>query len=171
MALIVEDGTGKTNSESYCSVAEATAYHGSRNQGDDWDAIDDKDAALRLATDYMLQIYRGKWAGSRVTSTQSLDWPRYDVELFDAPSGYGAFPAVVPFNVVPAEVKKACAELALKTGNGTLLVDTGREVLSESVGSISVTYSQGSSQQTSYPVVSAFVRPYMKPAGSRVYRA
>lgn len=151
MALVVEDGTGLSNAEAYCSVANATTYHNARGNADAWDAIEDKEAALRLATDYLTQKYRGKWQGKRTTSAQALDWPRTGVKWTDSPAGYYAD------NALPMELVNACAELALRTAAGPLLADLGRETLSETVDVISVTYAEGRSRQTAYAAVDGWL--------------
>ena len=83
--LIVEDGTGLSNADSYASLAEANLYHA--NHGNvDWSDIDatTKEQLLRKATDYMVAQYRLQYAGYRRYSTQSLDWPRLYVPLIDS---------------------------------------------------------------------------------------
>jgi len=161
MALIVETGSGSATAESYISVADATTYHNARGNEDAWDAIDDKEAALRKATDYMGQKYRGLWAGVRANNEQALDWPRYDVPKVDGPGGYRSFPNYYPFDVVPVEIMRACAELALKTADGELLVDTDRATQSESVGPLSVTYFDSSGQQKRFAAVDGLLRPFI----------
>lgn len=81
MALIVEDGTGLAAAEAYASVAEADTYHTARGREATWTDLDAdvKERALRLATDYMQQAYRSLWAGTRKTTAQALDWPRWNV--------------------------------------------------------------------------------------------
>ena len=152
MALIIEDGTGKADAESYCSAADATAHHNGRGKADAWDAVDDKEAALRNATDYITAIYRSRWAGIRATAVQALDWPRSDVPWEDSPLG------VRPSNTIPLELKQACAELALKANDTPLLTDLGRETLSERVDVIAVTYAEGKSRQTQYALVDGLLR-------------
>lgn len=160
MALVVEDGTGKANAESYVSVAEVTAYFAGRgSRADDWDAIEDQEAAIRGAMSYLLQVYSGQWAGLRSTDAQALDWPRINVPWRDSPAG------TRPDNVIPSELKAACAELALRTADGDLLADTERETLSERVDVISVTYAQGRSQQTQYPAVHGLLRSLLTAGG------
>ena len=61
--LIVEDGTGLSNADSYASLAEANLYHA--NHGNvDWSDIDatTKEQLLRKATDYMVAQYRLQYA-------------------------------------------------------------------------------------------------------------
>lgn len=157
MALTVETGAGLVNADSYASVAEATAYFAARARADDWDLIDDKDAALRAATEYLQSVYGTRWDGMRTFSAQALDWPRIGVPRLDDASGEWAS------NAVPLAVKRACMELAIRWSPTTpLLTDLGRETLSERVDVIAVTYAQGASRQTQYAAVAAMLRPFLR---------
>lgn len=144
--MIVEDGTGLANADSYASVAEAVTYFGSRGKADDWDGVDDQEAALVKATDYMEHVYRLRWLSYRTTSVQALSWPRAWVPIPDAPGGYGvgSLATYVPNNVVPTEVKRACMELALRSASAELAPDLDRKVLSETVGPLSTQYDPSS---------------------------
>lgn len=157
MALIVEDGTGLSNAESYCSIEFATTHLASRGKGDLWDAVDDQEAALRAATDYMVQSYRSRWKGTRRSSSQALDWPRYNVVLSDVEGD-----PYLDSDFVPQEVKQACAELALRASTTDLLADVSRQTSSESVGEVSVSYFQGQSSQTQYEAIERSLRPYLR---------
>lgn len=167
MALIVEDGTGRADAESYCSVAFATAYFSKRGQADAWDAVEDKEAALRLATDYVEQTYRGRWLGIRTRDEQALDWPRSEVPL------PGSWLGVRPHDEVPAELANAVAELALRAASAPLLEDLGRETASESVGPISVSYREGGPRQQTYTAAVSWLRTLLRGSGGamRVTRA
>ena len=166
MSLIVEDGTGLANAESYASVAEADTYHTARgNTG--WEAVDDKEAALRKATDYMLQTYSMRWVGDRATNTQALDWPRTDATRKNVTTGQGWYQDTYSSTIVPTEVKRACAELALKAATASLSEDLGPEVSAESVsGAVSVTYAQGSRRTIKYSAVDGILMPALKDGGS-----
>jgi hypothetical protein len=98
----------------------------------------------------MAAIYGGAWAGSRMTLAQALDWPRTCV--------------CVP-TPVPAEIRRANAELALRAAAGDLLADQGAQVVSEQVGPISVTYAAGARQSTRYAFIDAMVARWMRGAG------
>lgn len=105
MALVVEDGTGLANSESYISVADADTYHSDFGHTV-WTGEDTvKEAALRNATQYLDSKYVRRWKGLSVLSTQALDWPRTGVTLTD---GW-----LVVSTVIPLDLQHACAELAL----------------------------------------------------------
>lgn len=170
MALVTEDGTGLPNADSYCSVVEAADYHTKRGNDAAWDAIDDQDAALRVATDYLTQMYSGQWRGVRATPTQALDWPRLNV-LWPENEAKGYRPS----SPLPNELKWAVAELALRVPDG-LYVDEGRRVKQETIGPLTTVYEEGSSQQTSFVVVERWLRTLLDDdsygyGSSRVYRA
>lgn len=168
MALIVEDGAGRADAESFASVAEADTYHAARGQGDAWDAADDKEVALRLATDYLEQAFRGRWLSFRTTAAQRLSWPRAWVTLPDAPYGYGSWAAFVPNNVVPLEVKQACMELALRTLSGPLAPDLTRTTVMEKVGPIEVQYNRSAPAFTQLRSIEMLLAPFLTNAGASV---
>ena len=168
MALITEDGTGLATAESYTSVAAADQYHSERGNSA-WALLTTaaKEQALRLATDYMVQTYRLRWAGYRVTAVQALDWPRYFVPIKDSPGGYGTLPAYYPYNTIPAAVASACADLALRASSGTALAaDLDRPTIEESVGPITVKYAAGARQALVYRAVDNLLNPMLKLGGS-----
>lgn len=166
MALIVEDGSGLPNAESYISVTDADTYFANRGNAA-WAALDTttKEQSLRAATDYMSQTFRLRWVGMRVTITQGLDWPRAWVPIVDSPSGYRAFPAYLALDVVPAEVSRACAELAVRSSASELSPDLTTQVTRETVGPITVEYAQGARQTPFYKSVEAWLAPYLKARG------
>jgi hypothetical protein len=163
MALVVEDGTGRADAESYISVASATSYHAARGNTA-WallasDTI--REQLLRKATEYMLQEYRALWASFRVTVTQALDWPRAWVPIPDAPSGYGSMAAYVANNIVPVEVQRACAELALLASTTDLNPPLERTTSSEKVGPVEVTYDKTAPERKRYPQIDQMLQPYI----------
>ena len=163
MALIVEDGTIVAGAESYATVAQANAYHTARGNSA-WELLDDVDAkepALRKATAYMVQMYRARWKGFRVSAAQPLDWPRMNVVLDDGPYAYG-YSTVLAINVVPQEVRDACAEFALRASVADLAPDLERAAQVETVGPISVTYDPASAESVRYRALDALLAPYLK---------
>lgn len=160
MALIVEDGSGLANAESFISEADADLYHENRGNTT-WDSVAEKEAMLRRATDYMEQAYRLRWTGMRVTTTQRLSWPRAWVPIPDAPSGYGSVGGYVEQNVVPEQVKAACAELALLASTGDLNPVLDRVTTREVVGEIEVEYQPNSPQYKRYRSVDMLLEPFL----------
>lgn len=164
MALVVEDGTGKADAESYISVVDASAYHTARGNAA-WAALASdtiREQCLRKATDYMVQNYRASWKGARMTATQALDWPRGNV--YTTPFINGAsneYPYLVADDIVPTEVKNACAELALKASSAELAPDLAKDIIQQKVGPISTTYSESSPQQKRYRAIDMILTPYL----------
>jgi hypothetical protein len=163
MAIIVEDGTGKSDAVSLCSVAAADAYHLARSNSA-WSDLDpaDKESALVRATDYMQAFYRLQWKGMRKTSTQRLDWPRYGVTIPDA-QYYG----YVLDTIVPEEVVNACAELALRASSGPLAPDLQREVIREKIDVLETWYAPGS-QYVRYREIDAMLAPFIAVGGNTI---
>lgn len=169
MALVVEDGTGKANAESYISVADATTYHADRGNTA-WAALATdalREQALRNATEYMVQVYRLRWKGFRMTATQALDWPRSFVYLEPVLTGSNeSYPQLVSDVIVPTDVSRQCAQLALRASTGTALIaDAGQTVKKEKVGPLEVEYSEYSPSTIRYPSVDAALAPYLKSNG------
>lgn len=173
MSLIVEDGSIVTGAESYISVLDANTYHTNRNNGDWAEAeTSEKEAALRKATDYMLQVCRTRWQGWKVSETQALDWPRNSVYVDQTINYNNQITAhLIPNNVVPLEVKKACAEYALKALSGDLFADLTQSITREQVDKISVDYDKFSPQSVRYVAIEAMLAPFFQATNSQLMRS
>lgn len=159
MALEVEDGTGKSNAESYISVADADARHTAFGNSA-WTGTDAvKEAALRRSTAYLEQAYRTRWTGQRKDLTQALSWPRYDVIV------EGCW---VASDSVPTDIANACADLALRALADDLAADTTRAVIREKVGPLETEYDANSPQATRYRAIDAMLAPYLTGGGAMV---
>ena len=147
--MIVEDGTGKADAESYLSVADADSYHTARANSAWADVAEPtKEAALRYATDYLDGTYR--WRGEIKEETQALGWPRdgaYDDEGRELTG-------------LPRTLRHATAEIALAHTQEAINEPQGPRVTSESVeGAVSVTYADREGNQgASYPIVYTLIR-------------
>lgn len=107
MALVVENGSGLPNAESYISVADTLAY--ATLMGLTWapgtTAL--AEGALRRATVWLEARYRNRYIGYKVNRrNQALEWPRHDA--YDRNDDY------IPFTTIPVEVIKANAEAAIR---------------------------------------------------------
>jgi len=104
--LIVEDGTGLPNADSYLSLADFKLY--AESQAFDIAAMTDPqlEAALRRGTAAVDAMYRTRFTGVRLTGyTQALEWPR-------SGGTYRPGGAAVPSNIVPVQIRNATAQLA-----------------------------------------------------------
>jgi hypothetical protein len=105
MTIVVEDGTGLTNANSYCSLVDANTYNlGNVYYSDYWDALDDdvRENHLIKASEY-LDIYVD-WFGTRVYETSGLRWPRSGVIDLDGNA--------IDDGIIPVNLAKATAEMA-----------------------------------------------------------
>ena len=172
MTLIVETGAGLATAESYLSAVDADAYHA--NFGNTtWADLDPdvKESALRRATQYLTGVYRMRWAGSRMTSAQALDWPRAFVPKRDVIGGYRSYPSYYDNTSVPQEVKQACAVMALKAVQGDLAPDLERQTASEKVGSLQVDYVAGAPEYTRYRAIDLMLKPLLGSTGIGLVRS
>lgn len=155
MTIIVEDGTGMTNSESYAAVSFCDTYHA--NLGNvDWGAasvtVAAKEAALRKAVRYLDGNYR--WGGLKLHWNQALQWPRYDAFQ----DGW-----LLPFNVIPQLLINATAEAAriALTCELSPAIDPVGGVQSEGVGPVRVTYYPRGNVREVYTVLDDILRPLL----------
>ncbi|HNT88273.1 MAG TPA: hypothetical protein PKL84_10455 [Candidatus Hydrogenedentes bacterium] len=136
--LIVEDGSGKTDADSYVSVTDADIYVTDRyTAASTWLDLteDQKEAFLRRACQFLDSYFRGKWKGVKRTSTQSLAWPRASV--LDE-EGYLIADDSVPPVVIEAQIESA---LILHGGYDLQAVLSGTgTVTRQKVGEIEVEY-------------------------------
>lgn len=158
--LIVEDGTGVANADSYVSVAEADAYHASRGNTL-WAAItlERKEQLLRRASDYLTNTYYGGWIGVAAFNVNLLAWPRNPIE----PRHYGLFDLAVPL-----PVRQAVAELALIANTISLIPQPSNTRGKKRVkfGPIEVEYDSTSGTQSKFLAASMLLTPYLKTTAS-----
>ncbi len=171
--LIVEDGSGRADAESYISVAEANTYFLANGEPASWmQARDDrKETALRVATRSLNLLYYGKWSGIKASAGQALAWPRMSV--------YDADGFVLLTNTLPPMLKAATAALALRwlqdstSVLGDVSVDSAA-IVSESVtvGPITEqkTYQGAKNSKKSFPEIDAMVKT-LTSAGGRLERS
>jgi hypothetical protein len=133
--IIVEDGTGVPNANSYVSTTEFLAWLAERG----YVVNGNTDELLLRAMDYIESL---NFIGERVSCDQALSWPRAWVPI----DGCCYFDS----NVIPPGLKIAQMQVARSIDSGIDPLSTlPRLVSSVTVGPISVTYEKGSS----YPIV------------------
>lgn len=156
MAIEVEDGTGKSNSNSYVTVEEFTDFMVERGETTIAEADEDqREFALIKAADYLEQKYRLLWKGSRAQSTQRMSWPRRGVDVPDFFDPFYRDLSNIPLsfqdtlfiaeNEVPYETKVGQMLIAKEVfsgdqASGTLQGSLGRSTKREKLGVLEVEY-------------------------------
>ena len=158
MAIVVEDGTGLADAETYVSVADCTAYLDARGKtAFGLLTVPEKEAALRNAADYLDAKYGSRLQGYRLVVTQALYWPRecvtYDNVTWD--------PAPLPVPLI-----RSCCEAAALSSTGTdlfLPLDRGGQVTEklEIVGPITerTKWAGSAPVGTTYPAIDRLMNP------------
>lgn len=131
--IIVEDGTQVANANSYVSVADARIY--ATNRGITLPANDDNVAVMLIKASDYLEAQGDLYKGERVSDTQSLQWPRNCVYVYNA---------LIPSNVIPKQLISAQVQLAMAINAGLDLqpnIKPDAYVIREKVGPIETEYS------------------------------
>jgi hypothetical protein len=168
MALVVEDGSGKTNADAFVSLTDCDTYFTNRQGSAAWNDAgvtdEEQEAAIRNSTAYLDRRYHGLWRGMRIELNQALDWPRQDIIDVD---GFAVDAASVPQAVIDA-----CCEGAVLALSEDLLPDIANTgIISEetvAVGSVRSTtkYEGGKSQIKSFRKIETLLRGLIHPTGT-----
>jgi len=155
--LIIEDGTQVVGSNSYASDTEYKSYAALRGQTVSA-TQPEREANLIAAMDY-LKATEGSTQGRRVSSTQSLPFPRVGVWLY----GYS-----VTSTTIPSEIKTAQLEAALFAESEALLSNsTGDNVKRQKLDVMEVEYF-GGGKKTNLQRVNAYLAPLLMSSDSLV---
>ncbi len=147
MALVVEDGTGKSNADSFISQADADTYFTAHDAPTAWSGLSSakKDAALL----YACVTLDGNWIwdGTITVTTQALGWPRTGVEDDEGRD--------IDSDVIPTRVKNAQCELALLHTSSPLNsnYDRGNAISREKVGPIETSYFESATMEPRLPII------------------
>ena len=147
MALVVEDGTGLANAESYVSIPASPS------------PTAQKEAYLRKATEYLDNRYGDAYQGARVTTTQALGWPR----------AYAVVDGVeVAEDALPTQLIRATCEVALLLAQGvdiTPVLERGGRIkaLTQVVGPLSerTAWADDASPYATFTAVDRWIKPLL----------
>jgi hypothetical protein len=153
--MIVEDGMIVTDANSYVTVAFADAYHNARGNSA-WTGTDAvKESALIRATDYIEQVYSGRWIGHQQSDNQDLSWPRTFLHPFLSSNDYHVS------GQIPKSLKQAVCVLALESFTDELNPVRDRAIRREKVDVIEVEYMDNARNGKSRPAIDGLLRPYL----------
>ena len=150
MALVIENGQGLSNAESYVDVDYVDAYFLKRGITE-WAGLTNREQLIVRAMDYIENNYT--YQGTKLVSTQSLQFPRL----------------ICGETVYPIALKNAVCELALKSNEEDLLADTDKTTIREKVGTLEVEYDPNQDNIKSYNYVNKLLAPYLVSTSSFSY--
>jgi hypothetical protein len=141
-ALVIEDGTLVAGANSYVTLVEAQTYASDRGYVIPVDPLEVIKHLLR-AKDY-LESFRSSYKGSKVSGTQSLQWPRLDVSIdnFDVLS-----------TVIPQDLKDAQCQIVVELETADPLPSTnGYSIKRERIDVVETEYAVGYRDTTEPPL-------------------
>ena len=151
MALIVEDGSGVANANSYVSYAEYEAWALARAITVHGNQATTEEHILRTM-DY---IESQNFIGRKANKSQSLQWPRTEVYV----DSYS-----INANEIPKELKDSVYEVTVTVAAGNFALSVkDRQTTQEKIGEITVTYKNNASMKAQTPAVTAALRKIIKP--------
>jgi hypothetical protein len=167
MALVIEDGTGKADAQSYVSAADARTFATARGVTLSVDDVD-VEAKLVLAMDY-IEAHEPRFKGYRSSDTQALSWPRTEAYIVPMSTSPWADDAI------PPTLKNAQSHLVMARHSGLVLqpnLDPAAQIVKrEKVDVIETEFfgpgeagkSYGS--QPAFPLADASLAPLLRAGG------
>lgn len=161
--FIVEDGTGLTNSNSYCSVQDFLDYWNARGISHDSLDVSKIESALVQATQYIDRSFR--YIGQRPSLEQALNWPRW----------YAYSPDGFMYSGLPNEIVYAtCEATSLVLNDVQLFVsaESGISEKTENVGPVQTTYKYKGEQtgRIAYQSVIVYLKDLIQGRTNRIRR-
>lgn len=111
VTIVVEDGTGVDNANSWVTLEEARAYAG--NRGVTLPADDDAAGAMLVQSGDFLNSFRDRYKGVQTYRGLPMVWPRY---------GANVEGAVLPDDEIPDLLKTAQFEAVIAVNRGVILL-------------------------------------------------
>lgn len=159
--IVVEDGTGVADANSYVSEDTADEYFDDRADTDWSSSSNDAEAALIRASQALDMIYRLRYPGTRANGRdQGLEWPRDNATDIN---GY-----TIASDEIPIEVIEATCELAKRERitPGSAMPDLERAIRSVRAGSVAVEFSSNARASTTYQIVDGIMSNLVGGGGS-----
>ena len=154
MALIIEDGSGVANANSYVTAAQWDAWATARGISHSHSTSKIEEFIL-TAMDY---IEAQNFLGRKATNAQSLQWPRTEVYI----DSYS-----VNSDEIPNQLKNALYEVTRTVADGNFALSArGRQTTQEKIGEITVTYKNNASMNKETPAVTSALRKITKSANA-----
>lgn len=154
MALIIENGSGVANANSYVTADQWDAWATARGIAHSHSSSKIEELIL-TAMDY---IESQNFLGRKATDVQPLQWPRTEVYI----DSYS-----VNSDEIPNQLKNALYEVTRTVSDGNFALSArDRQTTQEKIGEITVTYKNNASMNKETPAVRSAIRKIVKPANA-----
>lgn len=173
--LVLEDGTGLTNSNSYSSLAAANAYFAASLYASTWTSTTDdfRQRALGMATTVIDRIT--EFRGYQKSTEQALQWPRLECPRvgqseFSYIAGIRRVAVYWDEASIPDILQKATAELAqllLASDRTQEDASKGIQSLGIGAGAVDIVFNPEDRKKTLNEQVSFYLRQLGRIRGSR----
>lgn len=165
MPTIVSTVGGST-ANAFVSVLEADAYCDARLNASAWTDEDDDDQKARAIIEATRELNRPTYLGTRVSSSQALQWPR--AFALDPDAAWPAGNIYISSTIVPQRIKDATCELALqflKAGTSDVAaLDANAQIIEKTVGPLTTRYADPAMKRVGldrYPRVLELIAPLL----------
>jgi hypothetical protein len=157
MSLVIEDGSGLANAQSYVTIVDVANYAAAFGLT----PPTSPNAAIMTAMRYLEGMFYDRWVGVKKTENQALSWPRAYATKRD---GWA-----VPESTIPNEVKNAVCALAIRVGNGediTPDITAASKTKKEQIGPIMVEYADFAPTYPTFVDIEFTLKSVVRPRGS-----
>lgn len=165
VCLVKEDGSIVANANTYIDGTDAESLL--NTIGETLEDFSEREIELHLFKAMrQLESYRNTFQGSKVSSTQSLQFPRQYVVI----DGYDIASDEIPYEL---KMSQAVITLLLLQGEELQVSTDGSAVISESIGPISVQYtpSGSTSSEVHNPILDTYLTCLLKSPQLKVWRS
>jgi len=148
MSIIVEDGTGKTDSETYITIVEYQSYLTNYGYAADTGTDAEIEAAMRRG---MIKIESFAYKGEHTNSDQALSYPRVNV------SYRGKY---IDSDEIPTGLKNATAEATRleRATSGILSQSVTKNIKKKKIDVLETEYFSPSGSTTKYTQIENFLK-------------
>jgi hypothetical protein len=127
--VAIDASVGGVNSNSYVTRDEFDAYFLAHLDSSAWDGASDAEIETALIQATIELDLRTAYIGDKATTTQALEWPRIDNDIFTVPT------SVIPVNLKYAQIELASSLLLASASGSSSSSSVTQPVSSLKIGS------------------------------------
>lgn len=164
MTLVLETGALVANANTFVVQTDVDAYATARFLEGWARTTTNKEYAILRAADWLKNEARLPYRGARITSTQTMPWPRTGASELNGPS--------IGTTIIPWRLKDAQCELAILVASGVDLqpnLDASFFVKEKTVDVLTTIYRDDRPVETLFATVMGLLTPILRPKDAGLY--